>query len=162
MISREELHKERAASLLLAMFYIEIYSEMQKKYDPATVEQKLREMGDNIANGYFAVWQPSATSISGLTREISETIAGIKKYKLKKVVDGFTLTTPECPLCLPEVVIEGPHYCIVTMTILEEMINLAIQASPEKFNYRGVSGRVIRSKSCGGEECEYYYQLIEK
>jgi hypothetical protein len=162
MISREQLHKEKGASLLIAMFYIEVYTQLTKRYDPDVVIEKLRKLGHNVAKSYYEVWKPSSTSISGLAREVSQKVGGIKKLKLKRVEDGFTLTTDECPLCLDQIVIEGPHYCIATMAILEMFMNLVLDAKPKTFRYKRVIGNVLRSKSGGSDECEYHFQLIEK
>ncbi len=162
MITRESLHKEKSASLLIAMFYIEVYTQLTERYDPDVVIEKLRKLGHNVARSYYEVWKPSSTSISGLAREVSEKVGGIKKLKLKRVEDGFTLTTPDCPLCLEQIVIEGPHYCIATMAILEMFLNLVLAEKPKKFRYKHVIGNVVRSKSGGSDECEYHYRLIEK
>ncbi|MHA1278722.1 MAG: hypothetical protein ACTSQI_08625 [Candidatus Helarchaeota archaeon] len=156
------MYKERSASLLIAMFYIEVYTQLNQKYDPTVVSEKLRKLGHNVAKSYYEIWKPSSTSISGLAREISEKVGGIKKLKLKRLEDGFTLSTPDCPLCLEQIEIEGPHYCITTMAILEMYLNLVLQDHPGKFRYKHVIGTVLQSKSSGAEECVYHYRLIEK
>lgn len=162
MIDREDLHQEKCASIVIAMLYIELFSQLQKKYAPSLVAEKLHGMGRNIASTYFQYYQPHKTTISGLVREIAEELAGIKNITLKRVDDGFTIATTDCPLCMPGIEIEGPHYCYPTMGILEEMINASIQARPDKFQYKGVVGSVVRSISAGADACEYHFRLIKK
>jgi len=162
LVSREDLHKKKGASLLIAMFYIEIFSELMKHFDVGTVEQKLRQLGENIARSYYEYYQPKESSISGLVKEIASNIGGIKKFKLTRVEDGFIVSIFDCPLCLEEIEIEGPHYCISNMAILETLVNLTLQDRPHKFRYKQIIGDIISSKSSGAEKCVYHYRLVEK
>ncbi|NVM27509.1 MAG: hypothetical protein HWN65_01595 [Candidatus Helarchaeota archaeon] len=162
MIPREELLKEKSQSMLIAMIYAEIYSRVRQKFDQETAAEKLKEFGKRIARSYYEYYKPSKSSISGIARELSDKIGGMKKIKLKKLDDGFSISSNDCPLCVPEITIEGLHYCYPTMGILEEYLNLIIRDNPRKFRYERVIGSVVQSKSCGAEICEYRYKLIEK
>ena len=163
MIDRSELHNKKGSSLMIGMFYIELYSELVAKFDHETAEQKLRILGYNVAKTYYDYYKPSNKSISGLVKELSTKVGGIKKIKLKKVEDGFTLSSPDCPLCLPEIEIEGPQYCIATCAILEQYLNMLFRDYPDRYpRYRECIGKVIRSRSSGSDECEYHFRLIER
>ncbi|NVM52373.1 MAG: hypothetical protein HWN66_01635 [Candidatus Helarchaeota archaeon] len=164
MIPREKLHKERSQSLLVAMIYVEIYSQMQQKYDLETAAEKLKNFGRNIAKSYYQYYKPSKSSISETIRELALKIGAIKKLKLRRVDDGFTLTSTDCPLCVEDFEVEGqgPAYCYPICGILEEYLNLIFKDNPRKFRYKEAIGRVVKSKSCGADMCEYHYRLVEK
>jgi len=162
MISRKELHKAQSASILIAMVYIELFTHLTQKYDWSVVEEKLRTMGSNIAKSYYDYYLPSKSSISGIVKELSEKLAGMKYIKLKRTEDGFTISTPNCPLCQPNIEIEGPKFCIPTCTILETFLNLIFTNFPWRFPYKQVIGTVTKSISSGDEMCEYHYRLLDK
>jgi len=160
MISRKQLHKEQAASVIIAMIYVELFSHLTQKYESSVIEEKLKTMGANIAKSYFAIYKPSKSSISGIIKEIAINLAGMKRNKLKKTEDGFTITTLDCPLCQPNIETEGPHFCTPVMVILETFLNLSF--STRQFPYKQVIGTVVKSISSGDKICEYHYRLIAK
>jgi predicted hydrocarbon binding protein len=162
MQSRSELHKEKGASLLIAMVYVEVFSRMLEKYGAEVAAEKLTTLGRNVTKTYYKYYKPHKASISGFVREIAEELAGMKDVKLKKTEDGFSISTTDCPICLPGVVIEGPAYCFPTMGIIEEFLNEIFEEYPSKFLYKKAIGRVVKSISSGATECEYHYRLIEK
>ena len=162
MIPRDKLHKQRASSILIAMVYTEIYARVRQNYDEKGTAEKLTTFGNRVADDYYKHYKPKSNSISGIAREISGVIGGIKKLKLKRVEDGFTLSSKQCPLCQPEIEVEGNAYCFPTLGILEQYLNLVFRDRPEKFAYKKAIGRVLASRACGAEECVYHYQLIEK
>lgn len=160
MISRKELHKEQAASILIAMVYMEVFSHLTQKYEWSVVEEKLKTMGANIAKSYFEIYKPSQSSISGIIKDLSTNLAGMKRIKLKRIEDGFTISTLDCPLCQPNIEIEGPPFCTPVMAIQETFLNLIF--SSRKFPYKQAIGTVLKSISSGDEICEYQYRLIKK
>ena len=162
MISRKELHKAQSASVLIAMVYIELFTHLTQKYDQSVVEEKLRTMGSNIARTYYDYYIPSKSSISGIIKELAEKLAGMKHIKLKRTEDGFTISTARCPLCQPNIEIEGPKFCIPTSSILETYLNLIFANFPWKFHYKEAIGTVIKSITSGDEMCEYHYRLLSK
>lgn len=162
MISRKELHKAQSASVLIAMVYIELFTHLTQKFDHNVVEDKLRRMGSNIARTYYDYYLPSKSSISGIIRELAGNIAGMKSIKLKRTEDGFTLSTPRCPICQPGIEIEGPKFCIPTCIILGTYLNLIFANFPWKYPYTEAIGTVLKSVTSGDELCEYHYRLLKR
>ena len=162
MISRKELHKAQSASVLIAMVYIELFTHLTQKYDHSVVEEKLRTMGSNIARSYYEYYLPSKSSISGIIKELAEKLAGMKHIKLRRTEDGFTLSTARCPLCQPNIEIEGPKFCIPVCIILETFLNLIFTNFPWKFPYTEAIGTVTKSISSGDDVCEYHFRLLQK
>ncbi len=160
MISRDKLIDEKSQTLLIAMIYVEIYTRIHEKFDEETAAQKLMEFGNKIARSYYEYYKPSKSTVSGITRELSREIGGMKNVKIRRTEDGFTVSSPDCPLCVPELEIEGPAYCYPTCGILEEYLNLIFRDNPEKYPYKAVVGTVLKSQSCGAKVCEYYYKLV--
>lgn len=160
MISRKELHKAQSASILIAMVYIELFTHLTQKYDWSVVEEKLKTMGSNIAKSYYEYYLPSKNTISGTVRELAEKLAGMKHIKLKRTEDGFTLSSSICPICQPNIVVEGPKFCIPTCIILETFLNLIFTNFPGKFPYKEAIGTVTKSISSGDEMCEYHFRLL--
>jgi hypothetical protein len=162
MISRKELHKAQSASILIAMVYIELFTHLTQKYDRTLVEEKLRTMGVNIAKSYYKYYLPSKSSISGIIKELAEKLAGMRHIKLKRTEDGFTISSPICPICQPNIEIEGPKFCIPTCAILETFLNLIFTDFPWKFPYKEAIGTVTKSISSGDAMCEYHFRLLRR
>jgi hypothetical protein len=162
MISRKQLHKEQAVSLLIAMVYVEVFTLLTQENEWSIVEEKLKTMGANIAKSYFEIYKPSKSSISGIIKDLAINLAGMKRIKLMRTEDGFTITTHDCPLCQSNIEVEGKQFCIPTMAILETFLNLMFNNTPWKFPYKQVIGTVKKSISSGDDECEYHYRLIRR
>ncbi|MDD1777542.1 MAG: hypothetical protein LUQ65_05180 [Candidatus Helarchaeota archaeon] len=162
MISRKELHKAQSASILIAMVYIELFTHLTQKYDSHAVEVKLRTMGVNIAKSYYEYYIPSKSTISGTIKELAEKLAGMKHIRLQKTEDGFTYTSSTCPLCQPNIEIEGPKFCIPVCVILETFLNLIFTNFPWKFPYTEAIGTVTKSISSGDDVCEYHFRLLQR
>jgi hypothetical protein len=168
--SRERLIKEAASSYLIQMVYIETFAYLRQKYGSMDIlENKLKEMGRNIARSIYEYYEPPHNSITGTVKEVIRVIAGIqnidvvKKYSDdRKEIIGFSVIFKKCPLCVPEVEEEGIYYCTPTMAIIEEYGNLALEDGKIKKDFDSIEGKVVQSVSSGDDVCEYYYKIIRE
>jgi len=147
------------------MIYVELFAYLKTKIeDREKLIEKLRIMGYNITTDMFPYFKQKQTSIPSLIKKTLRKISSVKKIKLIKDFKdgkrGFYVIINRCPLCTLEIEEERIQYCILTMAIIERILNLAIENGIIK-NYKKVEGKVLKSVSCGDDCCKYYYKVIE-
>jgi predicted hydrocarbon binding protein len=155
-LSRTELLKIKNQEALIPIIYSEIVSLLKQRFDKEYIINRLREMGDRLAEGLLKHWVPKQTkTIPKILNDIYKMLF-YRKISVTKAMGQYIVRDKQCPVCYLEISDSDIPFCIVLSAAIQGIINRLHEQHP---NLPEVECTTIASRSMGAKFCEHAIKI---